>query len=40
MIDANSELTRFGRMVWVFGAVLVGLASQYCVNFGSCAAPI
>lgn len=40
MLNENSELTWLGRMVWLAGAVIVGLASQYCINFGSCAAPL
>jgi hypothetical protein len=33
------ELTRRGRLLWLAGAMLVGLLSQYCVNYGVCAAP-
>lgn len=36
----NGELTGRGKLMWLVGAVLLGLASQYCVNFGICAAPL
>ncbi len=36
----NGELTARGRLAWLLGALLVGLASQYCVNFGVCALPL
>ena len=28
------------QRLWLAGAVLVGFASQYCINFGSCALPL
>jgi hypothetical protein len=34
-----TEFTPRVRMIWLVGAMLTGLASQYCVNFGICAAP-
>mgnify|MGYP003387075693 CR=1 FL=1 len=38
-MTGSIELTRRGRLLWLGGALLVGLASQYCVNYGVCAAP-
>lgn len=35
----NVELTRRGRLLWLAGALLIGFASQYCVNYGVCTAP-
>lgn len=37
---SNGELTGRGRLLWLAGAVLIGLASQYCLNYGICAAPL
>lgn len=34
------ELTFRGKALWLAGAVLLGLASQWCVNYGVCAAPL
>jgi hypothetical protein len=28
------------RTFWLAGALLMGLASQYCVNYGVCALPL
>jgi hypothetical protein len=36
----NMELTGRTRWLWLAGALLVGFASQYCINYGACAAPI
>jgi hypothetical protein len=36
----SGELSARGRVVWLAGAVLLGLASQWCINFGPCAAPL
>jgi hypothetical protein len=36
----NIELGARGRLLWLVGAILVGLASQYCLNYGICAAPL
>ncbi len=36
----GGELSWRGRLLWLAGAVLVGLASQYCLNYGVCAAPL
>ena len=38
-MNDTTELTGRGRMTWVAAAMLLGLASQYCVNFGVCALP-
>ena len=40
MMIGNMDLGRRGRLVWVIGAMLVGFASQYCVNYGICALPV
>jgi hypothetical protein len=36
----RGELTAKGQLLWLLGAVLVGIASQYCLNYGVCAAPL
>lgn len=36
----DGELSGLGRVVWLAGALLLGLASQWCINFGACAAPL
>ncbi len=36
----NGELTCRGRLAWLLAALLLGVASQYCVNFGVCALPL
>jgi hypothetical protein len=36
----NMELSRRGRVLWIVGALIVGFASQYCINYGICAAPL
>jgi hypothetical protein len=36
----KGELTTKGQLAWLLGALLVGLASQYCINYGVCAAPL
>lgn len=36
----RGELTGKGRLLWLAGAVLIGFASQYCLNYGVCAAPL
>ena len=36
----NGELSRVGRVVWLAGALLIGLASQWCINYGICAVPL
>jgi len=36
----NGELTGRGRFAWLLGALLIGVASQYCINFGICALPL
>jgi hypothetical protein len=28
------------HMLWIAGAIAVGLCSQYCINFGVCALPL
>ncbi len=35
----NMELSARGKLLWVLGAVVVGFASQYCLNYGICATP-
>jgi hypothetical protein len=40
MMIGNMDLGRRGKLAWLIGAVLVGLASQYCVNYGICALPV
>ena len=34
------NLSMRGRLLWLAGAMLIGLASQYCINYGICAAPM
>jgi hypothetical protein len=34
------ELTARTRMLWLAGAVVLGLAHQWCMVFGPCGAPI
>jgi hypothetical protein len=36
----NGELSGRGRVVWLAGALLIGLASQWCINYGICAVPL
>ena len=36
----NGELSGRGRVVWLVGALLIGLASQWCINYGICAVPL
>ena len=36
----HGELTGMGRAAWVMGALLVGLCSQWCINYGVCALPL
>jgi hypothetical protein len=36
----GSDLSARGRVIWLVGALLLGFASQWCVNFGPCAAPL
>ena len=36
----NIDLGVRGRMVWIAAAMLIGLASQYCINYGICAPPV
>ena len=36
----ESGMTMKVRMTWLAGAMLMGMASQWCVNFGVCAAPL
>lgn len=36
----DSELTGRGRLAWLMGALLVGVASQWCINYGVCALPL
>ena len=38
-MTGNLDLTLRGRMLWIAAAMLIGIASQYCVNYGICAAP-
>jgi len=33
-------MTRRVRLFWLAGALAIGLASQFCVTFGVCAAPL
>ncbi len=35
----NMELGLRGKLAWLAGAIMTGLASQYCINHGICAAP-
>ncbi len=28
------------QLLWLGGALMLGLASQWCINFGICAAPV
>ena len=28
------------RLVWLAGALLTGLGSQFCINYGVCALPL
>jgi hypothetical protein len=37
MTDGFSTRT---HLLWLAGAIIVGLCSQYCINFGSCALPL
>jgi hypothetical protein len=37
-VKRETELSARGRVVWLAGALLLGLASQWCVNYGDCAA--
>ncbi len=39
MTPGNIELTRRGRLFWLMAALALGAASQWCVNYGACAAP-
>ena len=39
-MNGTTELTRRGQMMWIGAAMLLGLASQFCVNFGVCALPL
>jgi hypothetical protein len=34
------ELNARTRGLWLAGAMLMGLLSQWCVNYGPCAAPL
>jgi hypothetical protein len=34
------ELNGRTRALWLAGAVLMGLMSQWCINYGVCAAPL
>ena len=34
------NLSMRGRLLWLACAMLIGLASQYCINYGICAAPM
>ena len=34
------ELGARGRMLWIGAAMLMGVASQFCINYGICAAPL
>lgn len=36
----NGELSAYGRVVWLAGALLLGFASQWCINYGICAVPL
>lgn len=36
----QGELTWAQRLLWLGGALALGLASQWCLNYGLCAAPI
>lgn len=36
----NIELTPRGRLLWIAAAMLIGVASQYCINYGICAPPV
>lgn len=36
----NGELTGKGRLVWLAGALMVGVASQWCMTYGLFAAPL
>jgi hypothetical protein len=36
----NGELSGLGRLVWLTGALLIGFASQWCINYGICAVPM
>jgi hypothetical protein len=39
-MTGSVELTWRGRLLWLCSAMLLGIASQYCINYGLCAAPI
>ncbi len=39
-MTGKAELSTRGKLLWLAGALLVGLASQWCVNYGICAAPL
>ncbi len=39
-MTGNMELSWRGRVLWFAGALIVGFASQYCINYGICAAPL
>ena len=36
----TNELTGRAKLLWLAGAILLGFASQWCVNYGICAAPL
>ncbi len=36
----NMNLTARGKLLWLAGALLMGCASQFCLNYGICAAPL
>ena len=39
-MTGNIDLGVRGRMLWIAAAMLIGLASQYCINYGICAPPV
>ena len=39
-MTGNIDLTLRGRMLWIAAAMAIGTLSQYCINYGLCAAPL
>jgi hypothetical protein len=39
-MTTTDGFSRKVQWLWLAGAMLVGLCSQYCINFGACALPL
>jgi hypothetical protein len=39
-MTSTDGFSRKTHLLWLAGALLVGLCSQYCINFGACALPL